>query len=729
MDRRRGMLSSALGGGVLLGLTVLGLVEGVLSAYAPPTEPNALLETAVGVTLLAWAISLLPRRRWLAWIGALLVWGWLLWRRWAWVCYGALVMLRQVTEVLSGTFPVSVLRPAETVSPWAETQAVTWWLGMALAVWALLLGEITVRRRCWWATALLTLPPLLPALLSGVTPARTAMVALPAVWIALLLQSAVRRTAASDRQLWLVLPAALAAVAAVTTLLPAERYVQPAWTADARGTVLGLTQDLWETVSGEEPGEEQVDLSAAGPLRYTGRVMLRLESAAAGHYLLRGRAFGVYTGESWSNDDGADYPAQAENVLFLPAARAMEQDQPLTPSPAGAGALSSMVITPEGENSAWAFCPYQPAGPVQGSLWAERDLGILSEGESYLVQFIAAEPAALRLAGQDGPSWETAYGEYVRAHYLDVPEELEDLLWEVLQPGLDGELTPDLLQDIPAEYATALGSADVVAQCLARWAEYDPDTPRTPAGEDFVAHFLAQRRGYCMHFASAGVLMLRLLGIPARYVTGYSADIPDSGEALVPDSAAHAWAEIYLEGYGWYPVEMTPGYGGGEEPQPPEEPEAPGVSETPQPEEPETPAPPEETDTPAADPGQAELSEPSGEESTAWGMGWIWPAALVLFLSLWRWGLAVLRRRRLAGPDTNRAVIAAYRSMERMTRWGGGTDPRLTELAGKARFSQYTLTEAERQEALERLESTAKTLEGTMPRGKRLAFRWLWGRR
>ncbi|MFQ8759732.1 MAG: hypothetical protein ACLSAF_10150 [Intestinimonas sp.] len=31
----------------------------------------------------------------------------------------------------------------------------------------------------------------------------------------------------------------------------------------------------------------------------------------------------------------------------------------------------------------------------------------------------------------------------------------------------------------------------------------------------------------------------------------------------VPDSSAHAWAEIYLDGYGWYPVEVTPGYGGG----------------------------------------------------------------------------------------------------------------------------------------------------------------------
>ena len=715
MDRRKGMLSSALGGGVLLGLTVFGLVRGFLSVYAPPVETDVLAETAVGVTLLAWAVSLLPRRRWLAWIGVLAVWGWLLWRQWAWVCYGALVMLRQVTEVLSGTFPIPVLRPALAVSPWAEAQAAAWWLGMVLAVWALLLGELTARRRCWWATVLLTLPPLLPALLSGVTPPRAAMVALPAVWITLLLQSAVRRTAASGRQLWLVLPGTLAAVAVLTALLPAERYVQPAWTSDARGTVLSLAQDLWGAVSERnDPGAEEVDLSAAGPLRYTGRTMLHLESAAAGHYLLRGSAYGRYTGESWINDDGADYPAEAANVLFLPAAQAAET-----------GPVLSMTITPEGDSSAWAFCPYQPLG--EGGLQAERDLGLLAEGESYLVQFVSPEPETLQLAERGGPSWEDAYAEYVRAHYLDVPEELEELLWTVLEPGADGSLTAELAPGIPEKFRETLAAADVVAQCLDRWAVYDPDTPRTPAGEDFVAHFLTQRQGYCMHFASAGVLMLRLLGIPARYVTGYSADIPDSGEADVPDSAAHAWAEIYLEDYGWYPVEVTPGYGGEEEPQLPEEPETP---EEPQlPEEPETPEEPQISEEPAPAPDRGEQPGLSGGASAEPAWGWIWLAVLALVLLLWPCGLAALRRRRLTGPDTNRAAIAAYRSMERMARWGGSMDPRLTALAGKARFSQYTLTEAERQEALERLESTAKALEDTMPAGKRLVFRWLLGRK
>ena len=62
-----------------------------------------------------------------------------------------------------------------------------------------------------------------------------------------------------------------------------------------------------------------------------------------------------------------------------------------------------------------------------------------------------------------------------------------------------------------------------------------------------------------MHFASAGTLLLRALGVPARYVSGYIADVTAGETVDVPDQNAHAWVEIYLRGYGWYPVEMTPG--------------------------------------------------------------------------------------------------------------------------------------------------------------------------
>lgn len=87
----------------------------------------------------------------------------------------------------------------------------------------------------------------------------------------------------------------------------------------------------------------------------------------------------------------------------------------------------------------------------------------------------------------------------------------------------------------------------------------------TPANRDPVEYFLFQsKKGYCQHYASAAVLMYRMYGIPARYATGYAVS-PDafqaggqSYEASVTDEDAHAWVEIFLDDYGWTPVEVTP---------------------------------------------------------------------------------------------------------------------------------------------------------------------------
>ena len=88
----------------------------------------------------------------------------------------------------------------------------------------------------------------------------------------------------------------------------------------------------------------------------------------------------------------------------------------------------------------------------------------------------------------------------------------------------------------------------------------------TPWGKDIADYFLFERKaGYCQHFALCATLMYRLYGIPARYATGYRADPSDFSEnrngtfnAVLTDADAHAWVEIFIEGYGWTPVEVTP---------------------------------------------------------------------------------------------------------------------------------------------------------------------------
>lgn len=83
-------------------------------------------------------------------------------------------------------------------------------------------------------------------------------------------------------------------------------------------------------------------------------------------------------------------------------------------------------------------------------------------------------------------------------------------------------------------------------------------TPEEPLGYEFVAEFmLGSGEGYCTYFASACTIMCRIAGIPARYVTGYFA-VPDAGGiAMVTGEHAHAWTEVYLNGFGWLPIDPT----------------------------------------------------------------------------------------------------------------------------------------------------------------------------
>lgn len=80
------------------------------------------------------------------------------------------------------------------------------------------------------------------------------------------------------------------------------------------------------------------------------------------------------------------------------------------------------------------------------------------------------------------------------------------------------------------------------------------------AGRNEIDDFLFDRKqGYCEHFSSAFVVLMRAAGIPARVVTGYAGGYrnPIGDYWLVLNSDAHAWAEVWLPGRGWVRVDPT----------------------------------------------------------------------------------------------------------------------------------------------------------------------------
>lgn len=162
--------------------------------------------------------------------------------------------------------------------------------------------------------------------------------------------------------------------------------------------------------------------------------------------------------------------------------------------------------------------------------------------------------------------WELWYEDYVKEHYLDVPKNMKQVK-SVAEEVRNSEKNFFLIEGKDSVNFDRLNKAYQVADWMRENTSYSLELPELPRGEDPVEYFLGtSKQGYCMHYASASVMILRELGVPARYVSGYVAgsywqdQTTMKFEAVVKDSAAHAWVEIYLEGFGWIPMEMTKGY-------------------------------------------------------------------------------------------------------------------------------------------------------------------------
>lgn len=108
-----------------------------------------------------------------------------------------------------------------------------------------------------------------------------------------------------------------------------------------------------------------------------------------------------------------------------------------------------------------------------------------------------------------------------------------------------------------------------IKEIICAGTKYSKILKPVPSGQDYIEYFLfKQKKGYCEHYATAGTLLLRLKGIPARYVSGYfirpsefKLEHDESGNekyvSYVKDYNAHAWTEVYKEGFGWIPFDMT----------------------------------------------------------------------------------------------------------------------------------------------------------------------------
>lgn len=247
------------------------------------------------------------------------------------------------------------------------------------------------------------------------------------------------------------------------------------------------------------------------------------------------------------------------------------------------GAVEQLRMTVENvdADSQYVYLPYdtQLTGTEKITIRAEDRIdGVSEKGSVRSITYYRKElesltsPELFSLEASGGETQrQKAVDAYVREEYLSVPVQLEELLADISQKadltGSKQQITEKLI-------------AYLQEQC-----SYTLRPGFLPWRTDFVTYFLKyNHKGYCAHFATAATLLFRYAGIPARYCEGYAIDYAQllegemlekedyqdwyTGEAVwgetavvrveVPDAAAHGWVEIYLDGYGWVPVEVTP---------------------------------------------------------------------------------------------------------------------------------------------------------------------------
>jgi hypothetical protein len=201
----------------------------------------------------------------------------------------------------------------------------------------------------------------------------------------------------------------------------------------------------------------------------------------------------------------------------------------------------------------------------------------LVRGDSYTVTAYEPDPSPLQMANAPTayPLWVSRYTEIALPSGSTGSNSLDNDLAAV--PPRDSDADPDqrsvaddalsgsayrrtyeLALALTAGSSSAYEAVEAIETHLRDSYAYDE---RVPESRYPLESFLFEdRRGYCQQFSGAMALMLRMVGIPARVVAGFSPGTLNrkTGEYRVRDLDAHSWVEVYFPGIGWVPFDPTP---------------------------------------------------------------------------------------------------------------------------------------------------------------------------
>lgn len=456
-----------------------------------------------------------------------------------------------------------------------------------LFFFSLLMAWLLIRRKNTFLCFVLTIPFLGMSVVFDIIPHYAAVAALYIFWALLILNSSFMRNKSQfnkkkgvfysggktteNSQLLIFLPVLLACLMLISVLFPIKSYQRSDFAKNMRISLLNIPQipsPFQLPIQSIIGYNNRVNLQQVGNITFTGKTVLRVQSTNHESDYLKGFVGSIYTGQSWDPLPDNEYKKLDSALNKWKVQNFSSLFNKLLARPTSTYDLTVQNVK---RNSLRVYSPYglisKPEelpgidfindgylrsnnalfGASKYSMKATNlQIDAWKMSESIMGAFISEQSSFINAANE--------YKDFVYSHYTQLPEMLNEKLDKYrLENNLYAE-----------NYLTPNAFANAVVNKIHSENSYSLSPGVTPTERDFVEYFLFENhKGYCVHFASATVALLRSAGIPARYVEGYAVSPSDfeanNDWADIPDSRSHAWVEIYLSAVGWVPVEATPG--------------------------------------------------------------------------------------------------------------------------------------------------------------------------
>lgn len=489
----------------------------------------------------------------------------------------------------------------------------------------------------------------------------------------------------------------LALLALLIPVFSKEDRFEPIPFSQRRGILEAMGSVRDGILSNRTGSHKEYELISAGDRELDDEKVFSVCSSKEGIISLRTHSYGLYSDGKWQPSE--EYSGAWSSMLALGSTQS-GTDEVLRVR----DAYNGERITP------YAFLPRYDVSPGEAYIKAN---GKTAYSWHYL--------SDIELTRAESSTTENKYWRFALENYTLPKSAEKQKLLSLLEELTSPEWVASLKEADPYR------AAELVAAFVSRSADYSLTPGTTPENRDFVEYFLKQnKKGYCVHFASATTALLQALDIPARFVLGYRVEIaePEVWQD-VPGRCFHAWTEVYIKGVGWLPLESTAGFtegvgfilygyspdgmpagtedsgvpfGGHPQgsPESTEKPERTRANAS------ASPAP-QKTKRPLNSPGALDNGNSGGkaenaEEISANGNGlrYLWLLAIPGIIGVWQAvGAAVKKRRQRSfeQSDSRAAVLVLLKYLNSLKRYGGATSPNAEALANEAAFSNHDMEE------------------------------------